>query len=237
MKNNNKMTRKTKDEKRRLAFEKRNVKKEQNLARYGAEGGSALVMAKTGDISRRFIAALLAIVFVLTTLVIGVNFATKAEDESIPSTPADEGANNNLVLEKAISAETDGTYTLRLSAYATGQIRNTTKQIPTDYVLVVDQSGSMSYTDMPTDYEPATTPSGGWSFDDFDTNTGDDKAYYYFDEEGRILRNGTTPDGFQTNEEGILIGDVLPSGVPGVVDPAYEAALIAEQAAGNIGAE
>ena len=62
-------------------------------------------------------------------------------------------------------------------------------------------------------------------------------VYYYFDEEGRILRNGTTPDGFQTNEEGILIGDVLPSGVPGVVDPAYEAALIAEQAAGNIGAE
>lgn len=58
---------------------------------------------------------------------------------------------------------------------------------------------------------------------------------YYFDEEGRILRNGTTPDGFQTNEEGILIGDVMPSGVPGIVDPANEAAIVAEQAAENIG--
>ena len=61
-------------------------------------------------------------------------------------------------------------------------------------------------------------------------------AYYYFDEEGRVLRNGTTPDGFQTNGDGILIGDVIPSGIPGVVDPASEAAMIAEQAAGNIGA-
>lgn len=183
MKNNKKMTRKTKVEKRRLAFEKRNVKKEQNRARYGAEGGSALVMAKTTEYNRRLVAALLALVFVLTSVVLGINFATKAEDDSNPSTLADEGPNSNLVLDKAISAKPDGTYALRLSAYATGQIRNTTKQIPTDYVLVVDQSGSMAYTDMPTDYEPATTPSGGWSFADFDTNTGDDKAYYFFDEE------------------------------------------------------
>ena len=80
MKNNKKMTHMTKNEKRRLAFEKRNVKKEQNLARYGADGGSALVMAKTTDFNHRLLAALLALVFVLTTLVVGVNIFTRAEE-------------------------------------------------------------------------------------------------------------------------------------------------------------
>lgn len=88
MKNDKKMTRKSKTEKRRLAFEKRNVKKEQNLARYGAEDGSALVMAKTIAFNRRVIAAVLALVFVLTTLVVGINVVTNAdamyEEEDAP---------------------------------------------------------------------------------------------------------------------------------------------------------
>ena len=78
MKNNKKMIRKSKTEKRRLAFEKQNVKKEQNLARYGAEGGSALIMAKTTEFNHRVIAAVLSLVFVLTTLVVGVNVVTNA---------------------------------------------------------------------------------------------------------------------------------------------------------------
>ena len=78
MKNNSKRIRKKKVEKRRLAFEKRNAKKEQNLVRYGAEGGSALVMAKATDFNRRLVAAFLAMVFVLTTLVVGYNVSVKA---------------------------------------------------------------------------------------------------------------------------------------------------------------
>lgn len=88
MKNNKKKTRMTKVEKRRLAFEKRNVKKEQNLARYGAEDGSALVMAKTTEFNRRVIAVVLALVFVLTTLIVGINVVTNAntmyEEEDAP---------------------------------------------------------------------------------------------------------------------------------------------------------
>lgn len=77
---NNKMTRKTKDEKRRLAFKKRNVKREQNLAQYNAKGGSALVIAKSFDFNRRFVAAFLALTFAISCLVVGFNFAIKAED-------------------------------------------------------------------------------------------------------------------------------------------------------------
>ena len=74
------MTRKTKDEKRRLAFKKRNVKREQNLAQYNAKGGSALVIAKSFDFNRRFVAAFLALTFAISCLVVGFNFAIKAED-------------------------------------------------------------------------------------------------------------------------------------------------------------
>ena len=73
-----KFERKDKNEKRRLAFEKRNVKKEMNLARYGAEGGAALVMAKTGVLNRRFVAVFLVLVFAISCLVVGVNITSKA---------------------------------------------------------------------------------------------------------------------------------------------------------------
>ena len=75
----NRTQRKDKNEKRRLVLNKQNARKEKNMMLYGAEQGAAGVMGKTVDFNRRFIAALLAIVFVLSTLVIGVNFAARAE--------------------------------------------------------------------------------------------------------------------------------------------------------------
>ena len=168
-----KFERKDKNEKRRLAFEKRNVKKEMNLARYGAEGGSALIIAKSADFNRRFVAAFLALVFAISTMVLGINFATKAEDTQ-QTQAVTKGASSNLVVDKAITLADDNTYTLTLSAYAKGAIKNVTTQIPTDYVLVVDQSGSMDTQDMPTKYVEATMPSGGWTFDDFENGTDED---------------------------------------------------------------
>lgn len=162
------MTRKTKDEKRRLAFEKRNVKKEINLARYGAEGGSALVMAKTTDFNRRFVAAFMALVFAISCIVIGINFAARADDP-VPAQTSDD--NSNLVLEKTLSAEPNGTYTLQLSAYAKGKIKDVNEQIPTDYVLIADQSGSMSTNDVPTGYNNGETKN--WKVSD------GANAYYY----------------------------------------------------------
>ena len=175
MKNNNKMTRKTKDEKRRLAFEKRNVKKEQNLARYGAEGGSALVMAKTADFNRRFIATVLALVFAISCLVIGVNFAGRADDseatEIVDEYAMHTKAENGLALSKGLKSNRDGTYDIRLEAYSIGTTKTYTEQIPTDYVLIADQSGSMSTNDVPTGYDNGTTKN--WKVSD------GANAYYY----------------------------------------------------------
>ena len=74
-----KIERKDKNEKRRLVIQKQNARKENNMAMYGAESGTAVVMGKTINFNRRFIAAFLALVFVITTLV-GVNFLVRADD-------------------------------------------------------------------------------------------------------------------------------------------------------------
>ena len=53
--------------------------------------------------------------------------------------------NKGMVINKTAEANDDGTYTITLEAYATGSkiISETKKDIPTDIVLVLDQSGSM----------------------------------------------------------------------------------------------
>lgn len=59
---------------------------------------------------------------------------------------AEEGsADSGMVINKTATANEDGTYTIQLEAYATGSkvITEEKKDIPTDIVLVLDQSGSM----------------------------------------------------------------------------------------------
>lgn len=54
--------------------------------------------------------------------------------------------NNGLELSKSVVQNADGSYTLTLEAYATGDkvITEVKKDVPTDIVLVLDQSGSMA---------------------------------------------------------------------------------------------
>ena len=51
-----------------------------------------------------------------------------------------------MVLEKGAVLEDDGTYTIQLSAYATGTTTMVPQEssVPLDIVLVLDQSGSMA---------------------------------------------------------------------------------------------
>ena len=58
----------------------------------------------------------------------------------------DSGADKGMKYNKTATKNDDGTYTIQLEAYATGSkvISEITKDIPTDIVLVLDQSGSMA---------------------------------------------------------------------------------------------
>ena len=53
---------------------------------------------------------------------------------------------DSLKLNKTAALQEDGTYTIKLEAYATGEVKTTTvtEVVPTDIVLVLDQSGSMT---------------------------------------------------------------------------------------------
>lgn len=56
-------------------------------------------------------------------------------------TPVDDG----LKLNKSVTPNENGGYTVRLEAYTTGTVTTTTSTKPCDIVLVLDQSGSMAY--------------------------------------------------------------------------------------------
>ena len=58
----------------------------------------------------------------------------------------DPTVDSGMKISKTATANADGTYTITLEAFATGaQTTSTvTKDIPTDIILVLDQSGSMA---------------------------------------------------------------------------------------------
>ena len=144
-------------DKRRNALTKvRNSKMENANSRvvHGFKATSALAV----NGSRRFIAAFLALVFAISCMVVGVNFATKADDpiatvnhSLIPK--GEKGEKNDvsgMVLNKYLTPKDNGNYDLTLEAYATAEVKPIIEKIPTDFVVVVDQSGSMGTSDMPT---------------------------------------------------------------------------------------
>lgn len=60
------------------------------------------------------------------------------------------GDESGLEMNKTATLEDDGTYTINLEAYATGEVIQTVKTTPTDIVLLLDVSGSMATGKMDT---------------------------------------------------------------------------------------
>lgn len=126
-----------------------------------------------------------------------------------------ETSSEGLVTNKTATANDDGTFTLNLEAYATGKV-TTGKVVPTDFVLVLDQSGSMKD-------EINTTTSEinqGWNEKNFNDNSNDNSTLYYLKDgkeyEVYIKREGSWNNrqqylaytkGFQTKQ----IGNKVPA--------------------------
>lgn len=80
----------------------------------------------------------------------------------------------DLVMNKTAKLENDGTYTIQLEAFSTGEVTTVSTQTPTDIVLVLDVSGSMD--------ENFTYTSGQqWTSvrDYFGTRNGPTDAYHH----------------------------------------------------------
>lgn len=69
--------------------------------------------------------------------------AMAATDDPIQSVTKTE---NDIVINKSIHPNNDGSYALTIEAYATGTNSTTTQSVPLDIVLVLDVSGSMKET-------------------------------------------------------------------------------------------
>lgn len=87
--------------------------------------------------TKRITSLLLCACMALTVMIpTGINVS--ATPSSLPRTA------DGLTLNKTATPVGDGTYKLTLEAYTTGNVTTTVTTIPTDLVLVLDQSGSMT---------------------------------------------------------------------------------------------
>lgn len=127
------------------------------------------MLKRNKKLASRLLAALMALACVLTLL---PGAAMAAGDDG-----------GKMVVNKTATLEDDGTYTIELSAYATGQTTTETIKTgnPLDIVLVLDQSGSM--VDSITSYSYQARTSQGYSYSNYGY-----REYYYMDEDGNYYR-------------------------------------------------
>ena len=75
---------------------------------------------------------------------VGPLLAAPAARRRMLRAASNAGDNSGIVLNKTAAVNSDGSYTITLEAYATGETTTTVTQQPVDIVLVLDVSGSMS---------------------------------------------------------------------------------------------
>lgn len=84
---------------------------------------------------------------ILASMIIPGTLALPASADDTPEDPK-----KGMEISKTATSNGNGTYTITLEAYATGEkiSSEVTKDVPTDIVLVLDQSGSMAEEDFPS---------------------------------------------------------------------------------------
>ena len=133
----------------------------------------------------------------LASLVIPSSFALPAKAED-----ADKG----MCISKTATDNGDGTYTITLEAYATGSqiISEVTEDVPTDIILVLDQSGSMAKEDFPSvgtvTYTPYTDTRNSNLYSKRHNNNGSSgNLYYQLEDKSYVTVSVTRTQGESTS--------------------------------------
>lgn len=150
---------------------------------------------------------------------VNVGDACQLLTESGLKAGSDDG--NGLETSKTVTINTDGSYTITIEAYATGTVATTTRTIPVDIVLVLDQSGSMSddFNGVRRQYAMKQAVN---SFIDavaakYDTADSDHRmAIVTFGSNASTLQGWTYVDPNDPNGKNILQGKI--SGLPDVIN-------------------
>ena len=114
--------------------------------------------------SKKILAMLMAVAMAFSLLPVTA-LATGETQEGNSQTPVPvTKSENNLTMNKTVTPNTDGTYTVHLESYATGSVTPTQTPVPMDIVLVLDVSGSMK--DEIASYTYQATNKTSWSVSD-----------------------------------------------------------------------
>ncbi len=145
---------------------------------------------------KRKIIALTLLAAFLCSLCIPGTWAIAGDGDNTPPVPENKG----MEISKTAKDNGNGTYTITLEAYATGEKISTevTKDVPTDIILVLDQSGSMGKEDFPsageTTYEAYTgrNTQNSKLYDKRHNNNGNNGNLYYPLGDGVYVTVGVT---------------------------------------------
>ena len=102
---------------------------------------------------KRMLAILMALALIVSLLPAGVLAVDGEEGDQTFSNGADEG----VVINKKLTGNAANGYKISLEAYVTGEITSTSKSVPLDIVLVLDQSGSVARSGYLSDLKEAVT--------------------------------------------------------------------------------
>lgn len=123
------------------------------------------------------ILSLLLSVSLLTSLVIPGALA-------LPTRAVDGQEDSGMVISKTAEADGNGGYKITLEAYATGEkiITETKKDVPTDIVLVLDQSGSMDQNMYTYDFREYTGRNNAYFYSVRHNGASSPNLYYKLDD-------------------------------------------------------
>ena len=131
---------------------------------------------------KRKIIALTLLVAFLCSLCIPGTWAIAGDEDTTP--PATE--NEGMEISKTAKANGDDTYTITLEAYATGEkiVTEETKDVPTDIILVLDQSGSMTNSMNTYNFRAYTNKSNSDYYDLRHNGARNPNLYYQLEDGG-----------------------------------------------------
>ena len=108
---------------------------------------------------KKRVLSLLLVMLLVFSLLPAAAMAADAEPTVVSQNTADtdDGA---LHMKKSLLKNADGTYDIRIESWATGEVDSqvVNEAVPTDFVLILDQSGSMDTRDMPASYDAVAGP-------------------------------------------------------------------------------
>ncbi len=109
---------------------------------------------------KRLLSLVLCLVMVFSLFPVFGMSAAAASDPVLISQKTGNDVGNALHMRKSLYKNEDGTYDIVIENWATGTVEShtVTEAVPTDFVLILDQSGSMDTADMPAAYKAVAGP-------------------------------------------------------------------------------